>query len=398
MNRTAIRTYFPSLANSNLIYFDAAAMAPMHQSTIDIIESNRIRTNVHRAVYKEGEDTDRLFNLERERFSEILGCHTTNISFCDRTTLGLNHLSFSLEDFNFKQNDSIWVSRLEHHSNWLPWQRLARKKGLKLVEIPLCKDTLLPDLEWIKKEAQSQPPALCAVTHSSNVTGGVVDLGLVRRLVGDVALLIVDGAQAVAHMPVNLKNLNVDAYVCSGYKFGAMTGTGVLYLSNRIKDNLEPSFLGGGMVDTVSLEGSKFKTYPEGWESGTPNIDGVLTLSNAYRNWFQDIEFINKELHLRKLFQQGVKDMKGIYCLGSGLEDHQTIGVVSFISKKWHSHDLGTLLGDKGFAVRVGHHCAQRLFLEINESSSVRISFGPYNTEKEVELLLESLSLIEDMA
>ena len=385
---------FPSLARSDLVYFDAAAMAPMHADTEALLNKPRVRTNVHRAVYPEGESTDALFYQARSDMATRLGCKASDLSFCDRTTLGLNHLSFALEDWTFRAGAVIWVSRLEHHSNWLPWQRLAIKKNLMLVEIPLNPNTLLPDEDWMAKAARSNPPALCAITHASNVTGGVVDLKRIRGLLGEETLLVVDGAQAVAHLTVQLDFLNLDAYVCSGYKFGASTGTGLLYLSSRLQ-SLTPAFRGGGMVDVVSPNGSEFKSYPEGWEPGTPNLDGILTLATAHDTWFSHPDFRTHEMALWRTLRLGLKSLPSIQTLADELPETESIGVVSFISTRWHPHDLGTLLGEKRFAVRVGHHCAQRLHTSISHSSSVRVSFGPYNTHEEVARFLTALHDIE---
>jgi selenocysteine lyase/cysteine desulfurase len=389
-------TEFPSIARSDLVYFDAAAMAPHHQNTESLLSSPRFRTNVHRALYFEGEATDALFQQIRLEMSSLLGCSLDALSFCDRTTLGLNHLAFALEACDFSPKQPLWVSRLEHHANWLPWQRLAQKKGLTLVEIPLSKDTLLPDYDWMAQEQRVHPPMLVAVTHASNITGGVVDLLRIRRLLGDAPLMVVDGAQAVAHLPVHFDSLQVDAYACSGYKFGSSTGTGVLMLSKRLQ-TLKPAFLGGGMVDVVSPDGSEFKDYPTGWEAGTPNVDGLLTLPTAYRGWFERVDFQAHEHALRQTLVDGLRQMPGINLLGEHLTSEKSIGVVSFVSSRWHAHDLGTLLGERRFAVRVGHHCAQRLFSETPYSSSVRVSFGPYNTLDQVRAFLVALRDIEAM-
>jgi cysteine desulfurase / selenocysteine lyase len=376
-------------------YLDAAAMPPMPLAVSKFLiqRLGEARTNVHRSTYAAGEATDAAYQRARTSLASLLGITANDISFTNRTTDALNGLAQSIyAAYMKKPNLRIWVTSLEHHANYLPWQRLAQWLGATFLEVPLTPGTLLPDLHWMRQEVKAgRPPLLLACTHVSNVTGGVVDLNLVREAIGRHPFLVVDGAQALPHLPVDLNELPVDAYAASGYKFGAPTGIGFLYLGERLRD-LPPPILGGGMVSHVHAQHSQFLPFPEGWEAGTPHVDGALSMPVALTAW-RSLLNTNEELVLKNELLSLLATIPAVTVLDPIVHPtpNRSVGIVSFSMKGWHPHDLGTLLGERGIAVRVGHHCAQPLMKFCRVSSVVRVSFGPYNTTDDVMALILAL-------
>jgi cysteine desulfurase / selenocysteine lyase len=377
-------------------YLDAAAMPPMPLAVSSFLTERlrSARTNVHRSTYAAGEATDAAYQRARTSLASLLDVSANDLCFVNRTTDALNGLAYSLFSAYVKRPGlRIWVSALEHHANFLPWQRLAQWLGATLSEVPLTPGNLLPDYHWMKKEVQEgRPPFLFACTHVSNVTGGVVDLNEVRNAIGPHPFLVVDGAQALPHLTFSINDLPVDAYAASGYKFGAPTGIGFLYLGARLRD-LSPPFLGGGMVSQAHFKHSQFLPFPEGWEAGTPHVDGALSLPLALSSWRNALSS-SPEMSFWHILFERLSKMPQITLLADSPDFLRQTSLLSFSVKGWHPHDLGTLLGDRDIAVRVGHHCAQPLMRFCRVSAAVRVSFGPYNTLSDVDALTSALTEI----
>jgi selenocysteine lyase/cysteine desulfurase len=386
---------FPTLSHQkDLIYFDAAAMAPPTRKTLEHQEQRLhiLRTNVHRSVHPLGEETDALYLNARTEMAALLGTPTESLAFTEKTTLGLHKLMFSLF-LHLKGQSSlgeIWVSAMEHHANYLPWQQLAKLLNLPFIQVPLTQGLEL-DYDWILKRRQTHTPLLFACTHGSNVTGVGVDLLLVRELLGVEPLLIIDGAQTVAHSRSALHTLPFDAYAFSGYKFGAPTGTGGLILSSRLIERLPAPLLAGGMLSQATHEETVSLPFPEGWEPGTPHIDGLLSMPTAYQDWHT--QHANTDLlGMRQKAVDILSAHPGIQVLAP--HPQIQLPIVSFFFKDWHAHDVGTLLAHHGFFLRVGQHCAHPFFHSINLEGTARISFGPYNTKEDLDAFSLALSEI----
>jgi selenocysteine lyase/cysteine desulfurase len=390
---------FPSLVHFDGAYLDSAAMAQMHANTVHALKarmSHTLRTNVRRNLSVFGENTDEEFESSRTFFASILGVQSQAISFCDRTTLGLNHLALSLGRHGFQSTTplptEIWATALEHHANYLPWMALAHQLRLKFITVPLTPGTLLPDVSWMSERARTHgAPHLLAITHVSNVTGGLVELAEIRSIVGQHTLLVVDGAQAVPHLS-KMPPPVFDAYAFSGYKFGGLTGTGVLALSPRLQ-SLRPTFFGGGMVGSVTDTAFSPKPYPHGWEAGTPALDGIITLPTAYQSWHASFSE-KKENPLRQHLVDVLQRMPRVQVLAPELTADNSVGVLSFLVDGVHPHDIGSFLAEHRVVVRVGHHCAQPLATALGISGSVRVSFGPYTCERDIDKLMQALALV----
>jgi cysteine desulfurase/selenocysteine lyase len=401
MNVQNFRKHFPALQakvnNYPLIYFDNAATAQVAESVVDAMNDYYLhyKSNVGRGVYTFAERATHEYERARADVAKFIGADRQNILFTSGATDSVNLVARSWAAYNLQAGDEIIVSAVEHHSNFLPWQELALRRNLILKIVPITDQGVL-DLDAFKKQLNSKTK-LVAIVHSSNVVGGVNDIALISQLAHAVgAAVLVDACQSIAHQKIDVQNLDCDFLVFSGHKLFGPTGIGVLYAKSERIDQMKPSEFGGGMVFSVSTPHSEYRPFPKGFEAGTPNVAGVIGLGAAVRFVQEHVNFkalAEHETMLTRHMIDGLLKMPGVRLIsfnpakGQGLHAH----MVTFVCDKHHAHDIAAYLDQYGIAVRAGHHCVQLYHQQCNINASVRVSFSGYNTQQEVDFVLEKL-------
>lgn len=397
-----IRSYFPILNQKvygkPLIYFDSAASAQKPLQVLMVEENlhNEFYGNIHRAAHFMADKATEKFENTRTKICVFIGAGSQEeIIFTKGTTESINLVAHSFGERFIAEGDEIIVSEMEHHSNIVPWQLMAQREKAKIIKFPF-NDTGVLEMEKLP-ELISDKTKLIAVAHVSNVLGTVNPIAEITRLAHEKNITVfVDGAQAVQHIQVNVKDLDVDFYAFSGHKIYGPNGVGILYGKKKLLDEMPPYQGGGEMISEVSFEGTTFNNLPYKFEAGTPNITGVISLGAA-------IDLINEvgleeiaswENDLLSYATQRLKEIPGIKFYGEAPEKSS---VISFNIDGIHSYDLGILLDKMGIAVRTGHLCADTVMQHYQINGCLRISFGMYNTREEIDLFLESLNRIRKM-
>jgi len=395
----AIRRDFPALASRihgrPLVYLDSGASAQKPRVVLDAMHdflANRY-ANVHRGVHALSQGASAEYDAARETARRFLGAaDAAEVIFTAGTTAGINLVAQSWGRATLREGDEILVTELEHHSNLVPWQLIAAQTGTKLRAIPITPDGDL-DLDSLRTLLTPRT-RLVALAHVSNVLGTVVPVRQVADLVHAVgALLLVDGAQSAPHLPLDVRALGADFFVCSGHKLYGPTGVGLLYARLDLLESMPPWQGGGGMVERVTLEKATFAPPPSRFEAGTPPISEAIGLATAidYLSGFDTGAVQAHEEALLRHAEEAVAGVSGVRIMG---RPARRVGALSFVMDGVHPHDVGTILDRDGVAVRAGHHCAQPLMRRLGVGGTVRASFGLYNTAADVEALVVSLQSV----
>ena len=395
----ACRKDFPLLMAQDIAYLDNAATAQRPQCVLDAVRRFYCEQNANplRGLYPLSIAATDAYENAREAVRRFLNAKSTaEIVFTRNTTEGLNLVAYSYGLSHIRAGDEVVVSILEHHSDLLPWQMVCRQTGASLKFLDCEPDG---SLDLNKAEALiTDRTKLVAVTHVSNVIGRVNPI----RQLADMAhkhgaVLVVDGAQSTPHIPVDVQALDADFLAFSGHKVYGPMGIGVLYGRRALLEEMPPFLTGGEMIESVSREGAVFAELPHKFEAGTVNAAGAAGLHAAI-DYVQSVGFDamhRQELALTQRTLAGMADMPHIHVIGSDKpEEHN--GIVTFTVEGVHPHDVSEILACDGVDVRAGHHCAQPLLQHLGLSATVRASFAFYNTENEVDRLLQSLSTIRE--
>lgn len=395
----AYRKDFPLLTAQDIAYLDNAATAQRPQCVLDAVRRFYCEQNANplRGLYPLSIAATDAYENAREAVRRFLNAKSAaEIVFTRNTTEGLNLAAYSYGLSHIKAGDEVVVSILEHHSDLLPWQMVCRQTGAALKFLDCEPDG---SLDLNKAEALiTDRTKLVAVTHVSNVVGRVNPI----RQLADMAhkhgaVIVVDGAQSTPHIPVDVQALDADFLAFSGHKVYGPMGIGVLYGRRALLEEMPPFLTGGEMIESVSREGAVFAELPHKFEAGTVNAAGAAGLHAAI-NYVQSVGFDamhRQELALTARTLAGMADMPHIHVIGSDRpEEHN--GIVTFTVEGVHPHDVSEILACDGVDVRAGHHCAQPLLQHLGYSATVRASFAFYNTEEEVDRLLQSLSTIRE--
>ena len=394
-----IREDFPILSREvygkPLIYLDNGATTQKPRQVVESItnEYYSVNSNVHRGVHFLSQQATELHEASRDTVRRFINARSTNeIIFTRGTTESINLLASTFAESQMQVGDEVIVSTMEHHSNIVPWQLQAAKKGIVVKVIPMNdKGELLQD-EY--KKLFSEKTKLVCVMHVSNVLGTVnpVKEMIVEAHAHGVPVLI-DGAQSVPHMKVDVQDLDADFFAFSGHKVYGPTGVGVLYGKEEWLDKLPPYQGGGEMIQSVSFEKTTFNELPFKFEAGTPDYIGTTALAKAL-DYVSAIGMEQIEAHeqeLTKYAMQRLKQIEGMRIFGEA--DHKS-SVISFLVGNIHHLDMGTLLDRLGIAVRTGHHCAQPLMIRLGIEGTVRASFGLYNTKEEIDVLAAGIERV----
>jgi len=397
MNVETVRQQFPILhqeVNGHpLVYLDSAATSQKPLQVINAVEDyyKRYNSNVHRGVHTLGSLATDAYEGAREKVRHFIHAKSMEeIVFTRGTTASINLVATSFGKANIGPNDEIVITPMEHHSNIIPWQQLAKETGATLKYIPLQKNGTisLNDVE----ETVTENTKIVSVMHVSNVLGTINPIKKIAEIAHKHnAVMVVDGAQAVPHMKVDVQDLDADFYAFSGHKMCGPTGIGVLYGKKKLLKKMEPVEFGGEMIDFVDLYESTWKELPWKFEGGTPIIAGAIGLGAAI-DFLEEIGLDNVEKHEKKLVSYAMSELSKIDGVTMfGPEPDQRAGVLTFNCDDVHPHDVSTVLDAEGVAVRAGHHCAQPLMKELGVNSTARASFYLYNTEEEVDAFVKAL-------
>ena len=398
----SIRNDFPALSqtvnNNKLIYFDNAATSLKPKSVIEGVKDyySSFNSNVHRAGHYLSAKSTKAYESARANVADYINAKdSTEIIFTKGTTESINLLADILANDILKDGDEIILSRMEHHSNIVPWVALKDKLDLtiKIIEIDENGELLIDDLEKLFTENTK----ILSIAHSSNVLGTINPVeNIVKKAKSRGVLTIIDGAQAVVHEKIDVQKIDCDFYCFSGHKMYAPMGIGVLYGKKEVLNKLNPYQKGGGMIKNVTYEEVIFNISPYRFEAGTPNVEGAIGLSKAIDYLkFIGIETIKKhEQSLLNYANSKIKNIEGINIFG---ESATKDPMISFNISGVHHSDLAMILDKFGIATRAGYHCAQPLFDYYKAKGNLRISFSFYNTIEEIDIFVEKLNFAINM-
>ena len=401
-NVEEVRADFPILQQrihgKPLVYLDSAATSQKPQVVIDAVVKfySQDNANVHRGVHQLSERATADYEAARakvQRFINAAKCR--EIVFVRGTTEGINLVAQSFGRPRLQQGDQIVISALEHHSNIVPWQMLCEQQGAQLRVAPVNPqgEVLLPELEQLL----TPRTRLLAISHISNALGTVNPVRKIVELAHRRGIpVLIDGAQAVPHLPVDVQSLDCDFYVFSGHKMFGPTGIGVLYGKEKWLEQMPPYQGGGDMILSVTFEKTVFNALPYKFEAGTPNVEAAIGLGAAI-DYLEGLDVEGRIAHERELLAYGTSALSrfpGIRLIGTAAEKSS---VLSFVMDDVHPHDVGTVLDREGIAVRTGHHCAQPVLRQLGVDATVRASLAFYNTQQELDALIRGLQKVREI-
>jgi cysteine desulfurase/selenocysteine lyase len=391
-----IRADFPILQERvngrQLVYLDSAATSQKPEAVIDAVSDyyRHANANVHRGVHVLGERATELFEGARVAIARLVGADPRGVVFVRNTTEGINLVAQAFARERFGPEDRIVCTEMEHHSNLVPWQRVRDQTGCQLEFIPVTPDGRL-DREATARLLKA-PTRLLAVAHVSNVLGTINEVGeLISRAHAEGITVLVDGAQAVPHMPVDIGALDADFYAFSAHKMCGPTGIGVLYGRPELLDEMPPFLTGGSMISVVTLEQTTWDEIPHKFEAGTPDISGAAGLQAAvgYLEKAGMPAIFRHGAELTEYADEMLSEVPGLTRYGPQGPDQ--LGIVSFNLEGVHPHDVGTIVDRFGVAIRAGHHCCQPLMRSLKVAATARASFYLYNTRDDVDALVAAL-------
>ena len=386
-------TILSTLMNDKpLIYLDNAATSQKPSTVIEAVENfyKTGNSNIHRGVFRLSEQATARYEATRKEFAQFISAEKeSEVVFVKGVTEAINLIAYGFSKSILKEGDEILISEMEHHANIVPWQIACEQTGAVLKVIPVLDDGSL-DISAFEA-LLSEKTKLLSIVHISNALGTINPIkSMINKAHALGVPVLVDGAQSAPHMKVDVKDLDCDFYVFSGHKLFAPTGVGVLYGKEKWLEQLPPYQSGGDMIEKVDFGGTTFKGLPGKFEAGTPNIAGVIGLSEAIQ-YLQKLDREGAMAHEDALLIQateGLAQIDGLRLIGTAKEK---ASIVSFVFDDIHAHDVGTFLDAGGIAIRTGHHCTMPLLKRFNVPATARASFAFYNNANDVDCLVESL-------
>ena len=389
-----IKNQFPiynKFKNNNFLYLDSASTTLKHESVISKLEeyNSEYSANIHRSVYPIAEKATNEFEKSRVKVANFINSKSAEVVFTKNTTESINLVAYSWGLSNLKKDDIILISKMEHHSNMVPWQVVAKKTGCILKYIPLLDDGTL-DLESFESLLSSNVK-LISLIHQSNVLGIVNPIeDIIKKAHQNGTLVMIDAAQSISHIEIDVSSLDCDFLVFSGHKMFGSTGVGVLYGKYKILDKMEPFLYGGQMINKVNEQDSTWNELPLKFEAGTPNIAEVISLG-ASIDFIKSIGFNKMNQHLNTItnaYLEVLNKFENITIYGS----YKNRGpVISFNIDNIHAYDFCQIMGQHNISLRAGNHCAQPLLEQFGTTSTIRISFQIYNTLDELNYFNDKL-------
>lgn len=412
-----IREDFPILNRKihghDLVYFDSGATSQKPLQVIEAMDKyyRETNANIHRGVYEVSVESTRLVDEARTEVAELIGARNEEVIFTRNTSESINLVAYSWGDENISVGDAIVITKLEHHSNMIPWQELCRRKGaeLRVVEVDIngelenTKDTVVIEENGLKvvmggwSNLLDKKVKMVAFTGQSNVMGTETPIDEIVKKVKNLspcALILVDGAQMVPHMSVNVVAMNIDFLAFSGHKMLGPTGIGVLWGKKEVLNKMKPFLLGGDMIGEVKITGATWAELPEKFEAGTPDIAGIVGMGAAVK-YLKSVGMKNIHEYEKEILKHALDKMKSLEKEGLiniyGPEAENRGGAIPFNIVGVHAHDSAQILDSFGIAVRSGQHCAAPLVTSFGVSAMVRATFYLYNTKEEIDYMIEKI-------
>ena len=391
---------FPILNNKDIVYLDSGATTQKPQYVLEKVDEfyEKYNANPHRGAYSLSMEATEVYENVRDKIAKFINAeHREEIIFSKNATESLNLVAYSYGLENVKENDEIVISIMEHHSNLVPWQKVAKTTGTKLKYMYLNRNFEISDEEIESKITENTK--IVGITHVSNVLGTINN---VKKII-DIAhkkgaIVIVDASQSIPHKRIDVQDLNCDFLAFSGHKMLAPLGIGVLYGKKELLNKMTPFLMGGDMIEYFYEQETSFATLPNKFEAGTQNVGGVVGLGAAI-DYIEKIGYENIEKQEKEVVTYAIQELKKLEYLDlyltSNLENHS--GVISFNIKGVHPHDIASILDSQNVCVRSGNHCAQPLMRYLGTDSTCRASFYFYNTKEDVDALVNALNKAYNM-
>jgi len=403
-----LRREFPILKRKvngkKLVYLDSAATSQKPEQVLQAMEEyyRRHNANVHRGAHTLGDEATEMLEKAREKVARFIGANEAKeVIFVRNATEALNLVAYAWGLDNLKTGDVILTTEMEHHANMVPWQEIAKLRGARVEFVRITSEGEL-DLEDLKKKLGNKVKVV-AFTQVSNTLGTVNQVREIVELVRgrSGALVVVDGAQAVSHMRVNVAKMGSDFYAFSGHKMYGPMGIGVLWGRREILERMRPFLTGGGMISEVHKNGASWAELPEKFEAGTPNVAGVVGLAAAV-SYLESLGMDWVERHGHEIVEYALKrleelEKKGLIRIVGPKKVEKRVGSVSFVYNGVHAHDVATVLDSEGVAVRSGHHCTMVLHEVLGLAATVRASFGVYTMKEDVDALVRGLEKVKEV-
>ena len=396
-----IRHDFPILSQKvhgkRLAYLDNAATSQKPKAVIEAISRyyRRDNANVHRGLHQLSERASEAYEQAREKVAGFIGARADELVFVRNATEGLNLVAQAWGQNNLKRGDEIVSTIVEHHSNLIPWQRLAKAKGAKLKLAGVDKNGCLKIDEL--KRLITKKTKIVALTHMSNTTGEIMPVEEIVKIAHKVgAVVVIDAAQSTPHLPVDVNKLKCDFLVLSGHKMLGPMGIGAVYLNLKLQKEMEPYMVGGGMISRVEPQTASWAAGVDKWEAGTPNVEGAIGLAAAV-DYLRHLGMASVRKHEQALAKYALKKLSKVKWLRviGPLNTARRGGVITFVAKNAHAHDVAQILDSEGVAVRSGHHCTMPLHLRLGLVSTTRASVYVYNDKDDIDQLMRALKKVE---
>ena len=395
-----IKDDFPILKNRNIAYLDSGATSQKPQAVIDAISGfyKKCNANPHRGAYALSQEATEVYENTRTKIAEFINAkHREEIIFSKNATESLNLIAYSYGLENIEKDDEIVISIMEHHSNLVPWQKVAKAKQAKLNYMYINENFELSDEEIESKITDKTK--IVGITHVSNVLGTINNIEkIIKYAHKKGAIVIVDASQSIPHMKIDVQALDADFLVFSGHKMLSPLGIGVLYGKKELLDNMTPFLMGGDMIEYVYEQDTTFASLPNKFEAGTQNVEGVIGLGAAI-DYIESLGYDKIEQIEKEIVHYAIEELRKLNFLNLYLtknnENHSA--VISFNIKGVHPHDVASILDAEGVCVRSGNHCAQPLMRFLGIDSTCRASFYIYNTKEDVDRLVEALNKAYNM-
>lgn len=401
MNVQKIKEDFPILKRKingkQLVYLDNAATSQKPRQVLEAVREfqEKHMANVHRGLHTLSEEASEMYGKARGVVAKFVGADEEEMIFVRNATEGINLVAFSWGMKNLKKGEEILITIMEHHSNLIPWQMVCRVVGAKLQVVEMTDEGIL-DLKDFERKLNKRT-RLVAVGHMSNATGTIHPVERIVRMARKVgARVLIDGAQGVQHVGIEVKKIGCDFLVFSGHKMLGPMGIGGVYIKKARQREMGPFMTGGGMIKEVSEQRSKWADGVERFEAGTPNVSGAIGLAEAVK-YHERLGMEKIREHEKKLTKYSLEELvkiKGLRLIGPKDAEIRG-GVVSFVIKGIHAHDVAQILDSEGIAVRSGHHCTMPLHKRLGLVSSTRASFYIYNTKEDIDRLVEGLKKVK---
>ncbi|MBR2787195.1 MAG: cysteine desulfurase [Clostridia bacterium] len=400
MEQEEIKKDFPILKNRNMVYLDSGATTHKPVQVLKVIDEyyKNYNANPHRGAYSLSIEATEAYENTREKIAKFINARSSEeIIFCKNATEGLNLVAYSYGMANLSNGDEIVISIMEHHSNLVPWQEVAKRTGAKLCYMYINEEFELSDEEIERKITNNTK--VVGITHVSNVLGTVNNVEKIIKLAHKKgAVVVVDASQSIPHSKIDVQKLDADFLVFSGHKMLAPLGMGVLYGKKELLNKMPPFLMGGDMIEYVYEQNTTYAPLPNKFEAGTQNVGGVLGLGSAIdyieNIGYDNIKKMESDVIVYARERLAELDFITLY-ITPNVENHQ--GVVSFNINGVHPHDVASILDSYGVYIRSGNHCAQPLLRPLGIDSTCRASFYFYNTKEDVDKLVEALKKAYDM-